>query len=56
VSGSPDFSFSGLAAGASETRSLPCSEFDRTATADSKDQVKESDETNNSRTVPGTIC
>ncbi|MFN2544027.1 MAG: CARDB domain-containing protein [Actinomycetota bacterium] len=56
VTGEGDFSFSGLAAGASESRDLHCSEFDRSATADSKDQVKESDESNNSRTVPGTFC
>ncbi len=55
VSATPTFSFTGLAAGASETREFMCRN-DVTAVADANDEVAESDETNNSRLAPGTHC
>jgi subtilase family serine protease len=49
------FSFTGLAAGASEARSFDCKN-DSSAVADANNEVAESDETNNSRLAPGTHC
>jgi subtilase family serine protease len=56
VTGVGNFAFSGLAAGASETRtySVAC-EAVHEATADSHSQVDESDETNNVATFTA-IC
>jgi hypothetical protein len=51
------FTFSGLAAGASQTRTWStCVEGQITAVADSGGQVAESNEGNNSRSAPGVIC
>lgn len=52
-----NFAFSGLAAGASQTRSWStCTEGQITAVADGGGQVAESNEGNNSRSAPGVIC
>lgn len=51
------FAFSGLAPGASQTRTWStCAEGQLTAVADSGGQVTESNEGNNSRSAPGAIC
>ncbi len=51
------FAFSGLAPGASQTRTWSgCVEGQLTAVADSGGQVAESNEGNNSRSTPGALC
>jgi RNA polymerase sigma factor (sigma-70 family) len=51
------FTFSGLAPGASQTRSWSsCVEGQITAVADAGSQVAESNEGNNTRSAPGVIC
>ena len=57
--GASTFSFPALAAGASVTHAAavaPCVPFPHTAVVDSTSQVAESDEANNSVTLPPPIC
>jgi RNA polymerase sigma-70 factor (ECF subfamily) len=56
IEGTATLSFGGLAAGKSETREIAASCSTRKAVADPRNQVQESNETNNTVTVPAKTC